>query len=190
MFGVELFQEVKSFKGKIESTLEHMKSVESEIIKIQKQTNQMFRQVTSELHSFEILTQLRENVLKSNILLTNLFNNAEEKKDFSHHVKSLFGNLQICNNKICPLKLSEYKGCSYRMNQTDVDLLTIHISNTKINSNLKVLSAHPFPIVHWPIIAPKQVNFEQRPMSIELISYQGDCEPIRFSSRNTHFTFD
>ncbi|KAI2803788.1 hypothetical protein BLOT_007924 [Blomia tropicalis] len=45
MFGVELFQEVKSFKGKIESTLEHMKSVESEIIKIQKQTNQMFRQV-------------------------------------------------------------------------------------------------------------------------------------------------
>ena len=103
------------------------------------------------------------------------------------------------------------------MNQTDVDLLTIHISNTKINSNLKVLSAHPFPIVHWvnesslcyyqyqgikhlvfdeisgcvwPIIAPKQVNFEQRPMSIELIFYQEDCEPVRFSSRNTHFTFD
>ena len=110
LLGIETFVEFKRMQWKFQQTVEQIKSVEAEILQVLNKSMHMIRKLSDELYSFEVSTKLSQQIMKKNILLERLFQRATKNQDFSREFKYLFGDLEVCENKTCPLKLAKFKG--------------------------------------------------------------------------------
>ncbi|KAI2811071.1 hypothetical protein BLOT_002242 [Blomia tropicalis] len=214
VFGYESVQFAKIFHANYQTAIEQTKLVQSDILRIQQQSNELFRELTRKLKPFEIGTEMRKDYLRTSISLKELVGKAISKQDFSKEFKVVFGDIQLCEENNCPLNVSRFNGCYYKKNETDIDLVAFLIVTPLIIPSLKILEAHPFPIIYqendktciykyagakhlvfntnsgciWPLHI--SIPPESRPKSFRLMSSKGNCEKWQNNKENPTYSLD
>ena len=113
VFGYESVQFAKIFHANYQTAIEQTKLVQSDILRIQQQSNELFRVLTRKLKPFEIGTEMRKDYLRTSISLKELVGKAISKQDFSKEFKVVFGDIQLCEENNCPLNVSRFNGFYY-----------------------------------------------------------------------------
>ncbi|KAI2807375.1 hypothetical protein BLOT_009340 [Blomia tropicalis] len=111
LFGIEAFQTTKKMTKQFETTVEHIKSIQADIIETQRKSNELLQKTIGELKSFKMATKMKEQMLVTHTTMDRLFQRATNGEDFSLEFNSLFAGLEICDKHyFCPVKLAKFKG--------------------------------------------------------------------------------
>ncbi|KAJ6223573.1 hypothetical protein RDWZM_002118 [Blomia tropicalis] len=113
VFGYEAVQFAKIFHANYQTAIEQTKLVQSDILRIQQQSNELFCELTRDLKPFEIGIEIRKDYLKTSISLKEFVGKATSKQDFSKEFKVVFGDIQLCEENNCPLNVSRFDGFYY-----------------------------------------------------------------------------
>ena len=95
VFGYEAVQFAKIFYANYQTAIEQTKLVQADILRIQQQSNQLFRELTRELQTFEIATKMKEYFLETSTILKDFIGKTTNKQDFSKEFKVVFGDIHV-----------------------------------------------------------------------------------------------
>ncbi|KAI2807373.1 hypothetical protein BLOT_009338 [Blomia tropicalis] len=101
VFGYEAVQFAKIFYANYQTAIEQTKLVQADILRIQQQSinNQLFRELTRELQTFEIATKMKEYFLETSTILKDFIGKTTNKQDFSKEFKVVFGDIHVFYTK-------------------------------------------------------------------------------------------
>ncbi|KAJ6217706.1 hypothetical protein RDWZM_008863 [Blomia tropicalis] len=209
--------EVKRMQAEFKKTIEQIRSVESDIIQSQQMLVDSLRETNAKLETLDMTFKLVNKIMKTGIIMERLFQRAKNNQDFSKEFQHIYGNLEFCDkNYSCPMKVAQFKGCFYKKNQTEINMITMRIENNIINPNFKVFEAHPFTLVHsdntsfcyykyigekyivyqmntgcvWPLFNPTVINLADNQLAFDFQPTDGICLPMLNESVDSSYVID
>ncbi|KAI2805666.1 hypothetical protein BLOT_004667 [Blomia tropicalis] len=213
----QTFMEVKRMQAEFKKTIEQIRSVESDIIQSQQMLVDSLRETNAKLETLDMTFKLVNKIMKTGIIMERLFQRAKNNQDFSKEFQHIYGNLEFCDkNYSCPMKVAQFKGCFYKKNQTEINMITMRIENNIINPNFKVFEAHPFALVHsdnisfcyykyigekyivyqmntgcvWPLFNPTVINLADNQLAFDFQPTDGICLPMLNESVDSSYVID